>query len=106
MDENNPLVARVVVNRIWEQMFGRGIVETSEDFGSQGSAPSHPELLDWLATEFVAKGWSQKALVRDIVLSATYRQSSSVSPLPFARAATSNRDTRRSVPTTSKCPLR
>ena len=73
-----PLVARVAVNRLWEQLFGRGLVETSEDFGSQGSAPTHPELLDWLATEFVAKGWSQKALLRTIVLSSTYRQSSAV----------------------------
>jgi hypothetical protein len=78
VDENNPLVARVAVNRLWEQMFGRGLVETSEDFGSQGTPPSHPELLDWLATEFIAKGWSQKTLIRDIVLSATYRQSSAV----------------------------
>jgi hypothetical protein len=80
VDENNPLVARVAVNRLWEQMFGRGIVETSEDFGTQGAPPSHPQLLDWLATEFIAKGWSQKALVREIVLSATYRQSSAVQP--------------------------
>ena len=70
VDPNNPLVARVAVNRLWEQLFGRGLVETSEDFGSQGP-PTHPELLDWLATEFVAKGWSQKALLRTIVLSAT-----------------------------------
>jgi hypothetical protein len=80
VDGNNPLVARVAVNRLWEQIFGRGIVETSEDFGSQGSPPSHPELLDWLATEFVAKGWSQKGVLRTIVLSATYRQSSAVAP--------------------------
>jgi hypothetical protein len=80
VDPANPLVARVAVNRLWEQMFGRGLVETSEDFGSQGSPPSHPELLDWLATEFVANHWSQKALIREIALSATYRQSSSVTP--------------------------
>jgi mono/diheme cytochrome c family protein len=79
VDERNPLVARVAVNRIWEQIFGRGLVETSEDFGAQGTAPSHPELLDWLATELVARKWSQKAIVRAIVTSATYRQSSAVS---------------------------
>ena len=76
VDPNNPLVARVVVNRLWEQLFGRGIVETSEDFGSQGAPPTHPELLDWLATELVAKGWSQKTLLKTMVMSATYRQSS------------------------------
>jgi mono/diheme cytochrome c family protein len=80
VDPANPLVARVTVNRLWEQMFGRGLVETSEDFGSQGSPPSHPELLEWLATEFVAGHWSQKALIREIALSATYRQSSAVAP--------------------------
>jgi hypothetical protein len=79
VDERNPLVARVAVNRLWEQIFGRGLVETSEDFGAQGTAPSHPELLDWLATELVARKWSQKAIVRAIVTSATYRQSSTVS---------------------------
>ena len=78
VDENNPLVARVAVNRFWEQLFGRGIVETSEDFGAQGSLPSHAELLDWLATDFVANKWSQKTLLRTIVRSATYRQSSAV----------------------------
>jgi hypothetical protein len=79
VDKENPLVARVAVNRMWEQIFGRGLVETSEDFGTQSSPPTHPLLLDWLATEFM-DGWSRKALLRTIVLSATYRQSSAVSP--------------------------
>ena len=72
----NPLAARVAVNRIWQEFFGRGIVRTSEDFGAQGEKPSHPELLDWLAAEFVDRGWSMKAIDRLIVTSATYRQSS------------------------------
>jgi len=76
VDEENPLTARVAINRAWEQFFGRGLVETSEDFGTQGSPPSHPELLDWLATEFMHQGWSQKTIHRLIVSSATYRQSS------------------------------
>ena len=71
---DNPLTARVMVNRIWEQYFGRGIVETSEDFGSQGQRPSHPELLDWLAVEFMDRGWSMKAMHRLIVTSNAYRQ--------------------------------
>ncbi len=78
VSEENPLVARVTVNRAWEQFFGRGIVETSEDFGAQGERPAHPELLDWLATELMRNKWSLKSLHRLIVTSATYRQSSRV----------------------------
>ncbi len=74
----NPLTARVTVNRAWAAFFGRGIVKTLDDFGLQGESPSHPELLDWLATEFVKNGWSQKKLHRLIVTSETYRQSSKV----------------------------
>jgi hypothetical protein len=80
VSRDNPLTSRVAVNRIWEQYFGHGIVETSEDFGAQGDRPTHPELLDWLAVEFMDRGWSQKAIHRLIVTSATYRQDSRVSP--------------------------
>lgn len=73
---NNPLTSRVIVNRVWQQYFGRGLVETENDFGLQGSAPSHPELLDWLALDFTENGWSLKELHRRIVMSHTYRQSS------------------------------
>jgi len=80
VSRENPLLARVTVNRIWQQYFGKGLVETENDFGTQGSAPSHLELLDWLATEFMAEGWSLKALHRLIATSATYRQSSRLRP--------------------------
>ena len=77
----NPLTARVQVNRYWQTFFGRGLVNTPENFGVQGSPPSHPELLDWLATEFVRSGWDVKSMHRLIVTSATYRQSSKTSPM-------------------------
>jgi len=80
VDPSHPLTARVAVNRFWQMYFGLGIVKTQEDFGVQGDLPSHPELLDWLATEFIRTGWDVKAMQRLIVTSATYRQSSKVTP--------------------------
>ncbi|MEM7368944.1 MAG: DUF1553 domain-containing protein [Bacteroidota bacterium] len=77
-DPNHPLTARVMVNRLWQMMFGQGIVGTPEDFGSQGSLPTHPNLLDWLAVSFVESGWNIKSTLRRIALSATYQQSSHI----------------------------
>lgn len=80
VDKGNPLTARVAVNRMWQYVFGTGLVKTTEDFGVQGEWPSHPEMLDWLATEFVRSGWDMKAMMKLMVTSATYRQSSASSP--------------------------
>jgi hypothetical protein len=79
-DKRNPLTARVFVNQIWQELFGRGIVKTASNFGMQGELPSHPELLDWLAVDFVNHGWDIKYLVKKIMMSATYRQSAVITP--------------------------
>ncbi|MFN8304081.1 MAG: PSD1 and planctomycete cytochrome C domain-containing protein [Saprospiraceae bacterium] len=84
-DRRNPLTARVAVNHLWQEIFGRGIVATPDNFGVQGALPTHPELLDWLAVDFMENGWDQKALLRKIVTSATYRQASAASPETLAR---------------------
>ncbi len=83
-DPRHPLTARVAVNRYWQMIFGRGIVATTENFGVQGAAPTHPELLDWLARDFINSGWDTKALLKKMVLSATYRQDTKIPP-GFAR---------------------
>ena len=80
VSKENPLTPRVIVNRMWQEFFGRGLVKTSEDFGTQGDRPTHPELLDWLAAEFPQRGWSVKQMHRLMVTSAAYRQSSAARP--------------------------
>ena len=84
IDRGNPLTARVTVNRYWSMLFGEGIVRSLEDFGAQGEWPSHPDLLDWLAVDFVESGWDIKRTLRQLVLSSTYRQSSKVTPRKLA----------------------
>ena len=81
VDPANPLTARVTVNRLWQMYFGAGLVKTAENFGTRGEPPTHPQLLDWLATEFVRTGWDLKALHKTILMSATYRQTSRVTPV-------------------------
>ena len=80
VDRRSPTAARVAVNRVWQALFGAGLVETSEDFGVRAAAPALPEVFDWLAVEFMDRGWSQKQLIRTLVTSATYRQSSAITP--------------------------
>jgi mono/diheme cytochrome c family protein len=85
VDENNPLTVRVVVNRFWGEFFGRPLLESPEDFGTQCQPPTYPEVLDWLASEFMARKWSMKAIHRTIVMTAAYRQSSKLTPASYER---------------------
>ena len=78
--EDHPLTSRVIVNRIWQQFFGTGLVKTSSDFGTQGELPSHPELMDWLAVQFIEEGWDFRTFIKRILTSQTYRQSSKITP--------------------------
>ena len=85
-DPSNPLTARVMVNRIWQNHFGKGLVQTPNDFGTRGQRPTHPELLDWLAARFMESGWSIKSMHRLILLSAAYRQSRGTCSAGHAKA--------------------
>lgn len=85
VDPENPLPSRVTVNRLWQRLFGEGLVRSVDYFGTRGDRPSHPELLDWLATEFIRSGWSQKHLIRELVLSRTYALSSAQDAIASAR---------------------
>ena len=87
LSPEHPLTARVAINRFWQNVFGMGIVKTSEDFGTQGTPPVHPELLDWLATEFIASGWDVQTMLKLMLTSATYRQSAQVTPEKLERDA-------------------